>query len=337
MIFNPVLHPLLLVLVLGLLLTMVVLQSRRAGKIQWLTLIRRGLVAVLLFIIALRPGIPGGNAEAVVLTQDLDVFLVVDTTGSIAAEDIEGERTRLDLVREDIVAITESYPGARFSLITFDRTAVQRIPLSTDLGAVHTAARILSPEITLYSGGSSISEARVLLKERLEAAQRSNPERSRAVFYFGDGEQTVSEAPESFAESAPLISGGAVFGYGTAEGGHMREQRSYFDQEMTDNWIEDFSTGARAVSRIDEDNLRAIASQLGVEYFHRSAVNPTPSIDIQVAAGQELSVSGSSAQVADELYWVFALAILPLIAWEMALIFRGLFQTARLMRRIEQR
>ena len=50
----------------------------------------RGVLVLLFLAAALRPGIPGGSAQAA--TADVNVFFVVDTTSSIAAEDYGNSR-----------------------------------------------------------------------------------------------------------------------------------------------------------------------------------------------------------------------------------------------------
>src|SRR5690606_1021757 len=129
---------------------------------------------------------------------------------------------RLDGVRADVQSIVDEYPGARFALISFDAAATQRLPLTTDATALMSSLDVLRPEVTTQSRGSSIGIASTMLSEVLRNAAESAPDRARMVFYFGDGEQTVSSDPESFGGSAEYVDGGAVLGYGTAEGGPMR-------------------------------------------------------------------------------------------------------------------
>lgn len=195
-------------------------------------------------------------------------MLVVDTTASIVAEDWNGDEPRLDGVRADVQTIVDEYPGARFALITFDASADLRMPLTTDTTALVSSLEVLRPEVTSQSRGSSIGIANQLLTDTLSNAAEASPERSRMVFYFGDGEQTVTTAPEPFDGSEKFTDAGAVLGYGTAEGGPMK---------LTTGGVEGSSSeyieyqGANALSVIDEANLEAIAAELGVEYQHRTA------------------------------------------------------------------
>ncbi len=212
MILQPVLHPILLALLCAVPAFFVVRALVR-GPSRGLWALRLGMIVVV-FVMLLRPGIPGGTSET--LATDTDVVIVVDTTASIVAEDWAGDRPRIDGVRADVQAIVDEYPGARFALISFDAAAQLRLPLTTDATALISSLDVLRPEVTDQSRGSSIGIANRMLADTLAAAAEASPERGRMVFYLGDGEQTASSEPESFASSAKYVDGGAVLGYGTA-------------------------------------------------------------------------------------------------------------------------
>jgi Ca-activated chloride channel family protein len=319
--FSPVLPLPLLIVVFGGFAAFVVWQLvRRENRSRILSWLLRGGMVILVLLIALRPGVPGdGDPEA---KTDVDVFFVVDTTTSIVAEDWNGSSPRLDGVRRDIADLVEAYPGATFALLTFDSSAVLRVPLTSDATAIVNAADVLAPEITIYSAGSSITQANELLASTLQRADEAEPERSRVVYYFGDGEQTSSAPIGSFAESASLVSAGFVFGYGTEAGGPMRVQTGYYDDDKTDDGYVTDDTGSSARSVIDEQNLRTIAEQLGAEYEHRTAPGDVPTAD----AGSNLTRSSSdeSARGTTELYWIPAAALVLLLAVEAAWAFRRL-------------
>jgi Ca-activated chloride channel family protein len=288
-----------------------VLRENRPRRLAWSV---RGGMVVLVLLIALRPGVPGdGGIEA---TTDVDVFFVVDTTTSIVAEDWNGSSPRLDGVRGDVADLVEAYPGATFALLTFDSSAVLRVPLTSDATAIANAAEVLAPEITTYSAGSSISQANDLLSSTLQRANDADPDRSRIVYYFGDGEQTSPAPIESFDESASLVSAGFVFGYGTEAGGPMRVQTGYYDDDKTDDGYVTDDSGSSALSVIDEQNLRTVADELGVEYVHRAAPGDVPIAD--VGSSLTRSSSDESARGTTELYWIPAAALVLLLAVEAA-------------------
>lgn len=309
MILQPVLHPILLALLCAVPAFFVVRAFVR-GPSRGLWALRLGMIVVV-FVMLLRPGIPGGTSET--LAIDTDVVIVVDTTASIVAEDWAGDRPRIDGVRADVQAIVDEYPGARFALISFDAAAQLRLPLTTDATALISSLDVLRPEVTDQSRGSSIGIANRMLADTLSAAAEASPERGRMVFYLGDGEQTASSEPESFASSAKYVDGGAVLGYGTTEGGPMRKTTGQGSEGG--GYIEYQGQPARSV--IDEDNLRRVSEQLGIEYQLRAA---DAGIDLPEAPSSttDYAASGEVGNVI-ELYWIGALALIAMLAVEVAL------------------
>ncbi len=317
MTFQPVLNVFLLLLFCLPVAALAVLGLRKAqGRDKGLWVLR--LVMLLAcFTMLLRPGIPGGATQT--LATDTDIVLVVDTTASIVAEDWDGDSPRLDGVRADIQAIVDEYPGARFALITFDSTADIRLPLTTDTTALISSLEVLRPEVTSQSRGSSIGVANGLLQDTLSAAAKSSPDRSRMVFYFGDGEQTVTAPPEPFKGSEKYTDAGAVLGYGTAEGGPMRLTTGGFDSSSGSGsgqpeYIE--YQGENALSTIDEKNLEAIADQLGIDYQHRTA-DAAPKLPQAPSTTTSYAESGTVGNVT-ELYWIFAVVVLAILGFELA-------------------
>jgi Ca-activated chloride channel family protein len=323
-IFQPVLAPLLIALlcvpVAALVVWILVRPPKAAGaalsdpralaghRALWAM---RLVLVLACGVMLLRPGIPGGATQT--LATDTDIVLVVDTTASIVAEDWADEEPRLDGIREDVRALVEEYPGARFALITSDAAAELRMPLTTDTTALMGSLEVLTPEVTSQSRGSSIGIAAPLLAETLASAAESSPDRSRMVFYFGDGEQTVDTPPESFSASEKYTDAGAVFGYGTAEGGPMRITTGGLSDSGAD-YIQ--YEGSDALSVIDEDNLEAIGDQLGVEHQHRAA-DAAPVLPEAPTTTTDYAESGEVGNVT-ELYWVAALVILLILGVELA-------------------
>ncbi len=306
-------------------------------RLRWA--LRIGMI-LLVAVIALRPVIPPSGIGPVA-TGGLEVYFVVDTTSSMAAEDFgapsnggaaQGESpdgtpaTRLDGVRDDVDSITAALVGAQFSLTTFDSASVQRVPLTSDATALVSAASALSPEVTFFSRGSSIDEPLAFMTDLLADAQKAHPERSRVLFYLGDGEQTRATAPVSFTPLAPYLGGGAVLGYGTADGGIMRVFDGYGadDDPQDPSYILDPDTGENALSLEDEAALRAIAAQLGVGFVQRAAGDDVDAVVSGIEVG-DVSVSSAPTEGPMEFYWMasiplglLALFELVRIAWTIA-------------------
>ena len=289
--------------------------TSRADVRDWLF---RGGLVVLLILAALRPGLPGGHMAAA--ASNLNIFFVVDTTSSMVAEDFGSSAPRMQGVKADILSIAGELSGARYSVITFDSSAAVRMPLTVDSSALETVVSILGPQNTDYSSGSSVTMAGKVLQARLQAAKESHPERPRIVYYLGDGEQTSAERPGPLGVEASLVDGGAVLGYGTAEGGKMRENTGSADDGESD-YIKDRTGGETrdAISKIDEDRLREMAGQLGIPYVHRTADASTAPM-MQDARPGDLDPTERVLDGRTELYWIPALAALLLALREGILI-----------------
>ena len=285
------------------------LVAERGRRIHW---IRRTLMAVLIVAMVARPGVPGG--EVPTGSIDVDIFLVIDTSQSIAAEDWGQGEPRIEGIRDDVRDVAYAFAGSNISVITFDSEPELRVPLTDDGSAVIELVHALRPEIGFFSQGSSISAARDTLQQEIERAEAANPGSPTLVFYMGDGEQTAEAPPQSFDTVAPLVDAGFVLGYGTEEGGRMQE--SSFEQPTEPVYVQD-PAGGDAVSRLDEGALEDIASQLGVSYLHRSAdVELAPSLEAMTSQQGEVDLSEYEEARLD-LYWVLAVPLFLLLAWEL--------------------
>ncbi|MFC4554641.1 vWA domain-containing protein [Georgenia faecalis] len=309
-----------IVAVLGALLVLsVVLALRTRGATWW----RRAGMVVCLAVIALAPAVP---ASTTTVRSNAELYFVVDRTGSMAAEDYDDGRPRLDGVRNDITALVDAMPGARYSVIAFDSQATRQLPLTTDSRAVDTWADTLVQEITVYSAGSLIDRPLEALTTTLEGAAERNPENVRIVFFLSDGENTDGDAASedaelaSFAGLAPLVDGGAVLGYGTAEGGQMR---TYDGTPQTGPgtdapWILDESQPGSppALSRIDETSLRRVAEQLEVDYVHRTAPTDVSSLVAGLDVEDIAADGRRDVTVYADVWWPAAIVLALLLVWE---------------------
>ncbi|UFU06275.1 vWA domain-containing protein [Ruania halotolerans] len=285
---------------------------------DWL---RRGAIVLATAIIALTPAIPRTLEES--LISNVEMYFVVDRTGSMAAEDYDGDRARLEGVQADLVALTQAMPAARYSILAFDSQTTSQLPLTTDSRAVRAWADTVKQEITAYSAGSSIDRPLEALTETLNGAAERNPENVRLVFIFSDGENTNGSDSQaggdfaSFADLEPLVDGGAVLGYGTAEGGNMRSYDGTSETGFgTDAPYITDENGEPGVSQIDETNLRTLADQLGIDYTHRITEDPVDQL-VEGVDVQEIASDGRrDLTTYEDVYWPFAIVLGLLLAWE---------------------
>lgn len=280
---------------------------------------RRLAAVVLMTIIGLGPSIEDRVPDA--LLTNAEVYFVVDRTGSMAAQDYGAEGLpRLEGVAADIDQLTRLIPAAQYSILAFDSQASSQLPLTSDARAVRSWVASLRQEVTSYSAGSSIDRPLEMLEGVLERAAERNPENVRLVFLFSDGENTRGSASDpddidSYAPLAPLVDGGAILGYGTSEGGQMLRYTGVGEPEE-DDWIIDSRTQEPALSKLDENQLRQVADDLGVLYAHRTEPSSMEAI-VDLGAIEDSAGDGRrDAVVYRGVYWMLALGLGVLLAWE---------------------
>ncbi|CAM3513993.1 VWA domain-containing protein [Occultella aeris] len=292
--------------------------SHGARRRDWL---RRSGILVAALVIGLCPAVPRTDSE--LLTSNAELFFVVDRTGSMAAEDYDDGRARLEGVQADMVALTEAMPGARYTIISFDSQATRQLPMTTDARAVRSWADTVTQEITAYSAGSSIDRPLQALTDSVNAALERGPENVRLVFFLSDGENTdgsdstAGNEFESFEALGPLFDGGAVMGYGTSEGGMMRSYDGTSDTGFgTDAPYITGPDGQPGISQYNEDNLRTLAGQLGVEYTHRITPDDV-SFLVEGIDVQDIAADGRRDNTTyRDVYWPAAVILALLLAWE---------------------
>ena len=227
--------------------------------------IRQILIAILLFVINLRIMIP--TDDMVTERQEMSeyVLFVIDDTISMLAEDYNGSDTRLSGVQKDCRYIIDRLPGARFSAISFNNSASILSPFTDNADYVADIIDAMYPIDSLYARGTSLNTAKDTMLHMLKDTENKRGIKP-AVFFISDGEITDEKKLDSFTDLKDHISGGAVLGYGSEAGGRMHI-KSYDDtvEEIMDN--SDYPP-VPAVSRIDEDNLKKIADDMGINYVN---------------------------------------------------------------------
>jgi Ca-activated chloride channel family protein len=125
------------------------------------------------------------------------------------------------------------------------------------------------------------------------------------------------------AALAPYISEGAVFGYGTSEGAPMRPNLDFGPGEPDAPYLLDTTQpgSPTALSRIDEDALKKIASEWGVGYQHRIPGTEPAYPDVEDRMGEEIEVP--EVAVAERLYWVPIIPAFLLLLWDLVLAARN--------------
>jgi len=303
----------------------------RPVVLRWSTL----TVAVLLLVVAAaRPALTPDRADATApppaapTAANLNIFFVVDRSADERVEDFAPQTSRMSGIRDDISAMVDQYPRARFALIGFATKGAMNWPLSEDVWSLRP--RVAGLSTYTDSGLEAMyrvdaGAANELLDAKLAQALHDFPNSKNLVFYLGSGAGGTRIAQTRFTVKDD-IAGGAVLGYGTPAGGPIPEQ--YVDGNLL--YMADQKTGAPLNSAIDEDSLKSVADQLGVAYFHRDkgqAITAViPAVDPGSPADGDPVVASQSIE-RNELYWLFTLLAAVLVLTEIYLGIRDIRRT----------
>ncbi len=283
---------------------------------SWKAYVRQIIAVVLIFCVNLRIMVPSDNVTAT--TQELDTYVlfVVDDTLSMLARDYDGDTERLTAVKKDCENIIEKMDGAKFAVISFNNNANLVAPYTDNSDYAKSVIDSLYPLESLYAKGSSLNVCKDVMIDTLKRAHEKG-DGNVIVFFVSDGEITSSDSRlESFDEAAKYTDGGAVLGYGTQNGGKMYVKSYYSDEEEI---LQDTSSYPYkdAVSKIDEDNLKQIASDVGIKYINMND-GQSKLDDVVNDAVKNSGGDSDSRQVRGyaDIYYIFVAAFAGLMVYE---------------------
>ncbi|MEW6741548.1 MAG: VWA domain-containing protein [Planctomycetota bacterium] len=156
------------------------------------------LLGLLLVVVALAR--PVQRHPLPLETEGIDIFLSIDISSSMAVNDMDRTRSRLDVAKEAAVKFISGRGNDRIGLITFARYPDIRCPLTLDHGALEkflaevTLVESDSPEDATGIGTAVARAAQVL---------RDSVAKSKIVILLTDGEENVATA-QTPGEIAPL-------------------------------------------------------------------------------------------------------------------------------------
>ncbi len=291
---------------------------------------RRLVMIILLLLIIIRPTISSEESEREI--SNLNVWFVVDATGSMVAKDVDNNnKRRFEQAQEDTAAIVSKLTGAKFSVIVQDFSTYSAVPMTFNSDAVIAAAPYFRPKDSYYTKPSNLTEVLNYTTERIGKYKERYPERSNVVVFMSDGEDVSGKAIEIPQNMASLVDKAVVLGYGSTNGS-LIEMIGDFSSEgidytaITDDYV--IYTGnnpnvsvdsqSRVVSKINESNLQQIANTLHGDYYHRENGKMPDNVikTLTSAASTKHDSSDTTASTGAEIYWIFAILLLVLLAWE---------------------
>jgi hypothetical protein len=307
---SPIIPIIIMIPLCIILITLVIIKNKKVDS-----LICRIIIIVLLFIINLRIMIPSSTNVAIIATN-LDVLFVIDNTISMIAEDYANNAPRLSAVKEDCKYIVNKLVGARFSVISFNNTSQIITPYTKDSNLTSEAINSIQIMDDFYAKGSSLN---IPLNDMISSVKSSSskPDRYCIIFFISDGEITNEDKLKSFTELNKYVHNGAILGYGTTKGGYMKITDKYTNET---SYLEDKSNYpyTKALSKLDETNLKKIAQDIKIDYIH---MNDQSIIDNKLKEiTKKINNENADNKIIysyTDIYYIFAIPLCLLLIYEL--------------------
>ena len=271
-------------------------------------IINRILMIILLFIISQRPIILQENEqESQYDSKLLDIIFVVDRTVSMNAIDVDNN-TRLEAIKNDCNKIIETFPDSYYLLMLFDTFPNIEYPLVNEIDILKEMINnidIVRPNNV--NGVATLKAPYEELKNVLKTPKRDENVK-RIVFFMSDGEVNSSKTEDKdfscYKDLSSMIDSGIVIGYGTASGAKIKVKDTFLNN-------------GNAISKIDENNLKNVASNLKIDYIHRINSNDIEKKLEDIKKIIENDNTDDKINIKGELYSYFTGALLVLLLLEL--------------------
>lgn len=281
---------------------------------------------ILLAVAAARP--QWGVSDEEVRRTGVDVFIAIDTSKSMLAEDVRPNR--LARARLEVSSLIDSLGGDRVGLIAFAGSARVVCPLTLDHGTAKLFLDLMDPDV-LQRPGTAIGAA-------LRLAGRSFPEtsgRHSVIVLITDGEDHEGDALAAARELSEVGIVVHCVGIGEPDGTPIPLEQQGRRGERRVGFLRDQS-GEVVMSRLDVAALREIADVTG-GIFSQAAAHQLELQEVARAIedmeGQELATRKTQLRT-DRAHWFLAPAFL-LLALEAFLPDGGRLVARRRRSRVE--
>jgi Ca-activated chloride channel family protein len=267
------------------------------------------LVTVALLVLAMsRP--QTGRSLTEVHTEGIDIVLVLDTSGSMQALDLDAHlpirerRNRLEAAKDVVEIFIEGRQNDQIGLVVFGAEAFTQCPLTLDHGILATFLERL--EIGMAGDATAIGSALGTAVKRL----RDSDAESKVVILLTDGRSNAgSLTPIKAAEIAATFDVKVyTIGVGaTGEAPFLMD--SIFGQQVVHQNVE-----------IDEATLQRIAELTGGAYYRAEDTEALEEIYRRIDELEKTEITMESYMEYNERFRWFVLPAMALLLFEVVLL-----------------
>jgi Ca-activated chloride channel family protein len=209
----------------------------------------RYLILFLVIITLARPQLV--NIEKEILNKGIDIMMVLDTSGSMAAEDFQ-PKNRLQVAKETMKEFISKRSSDRIGLVIFGSDAYTQAPLSMDYKIIGNLFD--SIELSMAGDGTAIGMAIATGLNRL----KSSNSKSKIMVLLTDGENNSGEIDPIRASELARDIGVKIYtiGIGKEGGAKIPYYHPLYGKVYSDT-----------LTYLDEQTLKTIADNTKGNYF----------------------------------------------------------------------
>jgi Ca-activated chloride channel family protein len=248
-----------------------------------------------------------GERESEMVRTGRDLLLLLDLSRSMGTSDTEG-RTRLATAKRLAWAVVSAYPSDRVGLVVFGGSAFLQMPFTSDRASL----RLFLDAASQDDLGDPATDVSAALLAAASAFEHEGEEGRRAVLLVSDGESgegNLEPAIEALREQElPVF----AVGIGTGRGGPV-------PADSTEARYHRDHLGRVIVSRLEEDELRAIAAATGGAYARWDRAEELRTLVTALGRVQPRTLAArKTSERADRYQWPLGLMIVLLLLAELS-------------------
>ncbi len=268
----------------------------------------RVLVVALLILGMARP--QTGRKQTQVKTEGIDIVLVLDTSGSMQALDLDADRTisqrrnRLEVAKSVVEEFVDKRANDQIGLVVFGSEAFTQCPLTLDHGILATFLERV--EIGMAGDGTAIGSAIGTAVKRL----RDSEAKSKVIVLLTDGRNNAGALSPAKAAEVAATYGIKIY----AVGAGTRDKAPF---------IVDSLFGKQVVYQdveMDESSLRGIAQRTSGAYFRAEDEEALSEIYSRIDELEKTEITTDTYMEYHERFRAFVLPAVALLLLEVLLL-----------------
>ena len=242
---------------------------------KYLSLSSRFLRYLILFLIILALAKPQlVNIEKEIMNKGIDIMMILDTSGSMAAEDFQPQN-RLQVAKKTMKNFISKRISDQIGLVVFGSDAYTQAPLSMDYKIIGNLFE--SIELSMAGDGTAIGMAIATGLNRL----KDSASKSKIMVLLTDGENNAGEIDPIRASQLANDIGVKIYtiGIGKEGGAKIPYYHPLYGKVYSD-----------VLTYLDEDTLKTIANNTNGSYFRATDTDSLTEIYQQIDALEKTEI-----------------------------------------------